>query len=124
MKKERRFFRKEFENYYKLDNPAAIRGLKHDQESDTFAARCVYKLFQKESNKVEEIMVKSEEWVKLAGFANGVVEHVISMDSGCGSVPVLEGVKILINTRKVLQVKYVQPTVRLRGSPCKSAKTG
>jgi hypothetical protein len=30
MKKERRFFRKEFENNYKLGNPAAIRGLKYD----------------------------------------------------------------------------------------------
>ena len=46
------------------------------------------------------------------GFANGVEEHVISMDSGCGLVPVPEGVKILMNTRKVLQVKYVQPTAR------------
>jgi hypothetical protein len=105
MKKERRFFRKEFENNYKLGNPAAVRGLKYDQESDTFTARCVKKVFQKESNKVEEIeeiMVVSEEWVKLAGFANGVGEHVISMDSGCGFVPVPEGVKILMNTRKIL----------------------
>jgi hypothetical protein len=41
----------------------------------------LYKAFQKESYKVEEIeeiMVVSEEWVKLAGFANGVVEHVIA----------------------------------------------
>ena len=30
MKKERRFFRKEFENNYKLGNPAAVRGLKYD----------------------------------------------------------------------------------------------
>jgi hypothetical protein len=85
MKKKRRFFRKEFENNYKLGNPAAVRGLKYDQESDTFTAWCVYKLFQKESNEVEEIeeiMMVSEELVKLAGFANGVVEHVISMDSG------------------------------------------
>ena len=91
MKKERRFFRKEFEHNYKLGNPAAVRGLKYDQESDTFTARCVYEVFQKESNEVEEIeeiMVVSEEWVRLAGFANGVVEHVISMDSGCGFVPV------------------------------------
>jgi hypothetical protein len=43
MKKERRFFRKEFENHYKLGNPAAARGLKYDQESDTFTAWCVYK---------------------------------------------------------------------------------
>jgi hypothetical protein len=115
MKKERRFFRKEFENNYKLGNPAAVRGLKYDQESDTFTARCVYEVFQKESNEVEEIeeiMVVSEEWVRLAGFANGVVEHVISMDSGCGFVPVPEGVEILMNTRKVQRVKYVQPTAR------------
>jgi hypothetical protein len=38
-------------------------------------------------------MVVSEEWVRLAGFANGVVEHVITMDSGCGFVPVPEGSK-------------------------------
>jgi hypothetical protein len=55
-------------------------------------------------------MVVSEEWVRLAGFANGVVEHVISIDSGCGFVPVPEGVEILMNTRKVQRVKYVQPT--------------
>ncbi len=71
-----------------MGNPAAVRrGIKYDQESDTFTAWSVYKVFQKESNKVEEIeeiMVVSEEWVRLAGFANGVVEHVISMDSGCG----------------------------------------
>ena len=48
MKKERRFFRKEFENNYKLGNPAAVRGLKYDQESDTFTARCVYKVFHLE----------------------------------------------------------------------------
>ncbi len=105
MKKERRFFRKGCENNYKLGNPAAVRGLKYYQETDTFTAQCVYKVFQKESNKVEEIeeiMVVSEEWVKLAGFANGVAEHVISMDSGCGFVPVPEGVKILMNTRKIL----------------------
>jgi hypothetical protein len=98
-----------------LGNPAAVRGLKYDQEYDTFTAWCVYKLFQKESNEVEEIeeiMVVSEEWVKLKGFANGVVEHAISMDSGCGFVPVPEGVKIMMNTRKVLRVKYVQPTAR------------
>ncbi len=116
MKKERRrFFRKEFENNYKLGNPAAVRGLNYDQELDTFTAQGVYKLFQKETNKVEEIgeiMVVSEVWVSLVGFANGVEEHVISMDSGCGFVPVTEGDKILMNTRKVLKVKYVQPTAR------------
>jgi hypothetical protein len=99
-----------------LGNPAALRALNYDQELDsTFTARCVYKVFQKESNKVEEIeeiMVVSEVWVKLVGFANGVEEHVISMDSGCGFVPVSKGVKILMNTRMVLQVKYVQPTAR------------
>ena len=47
-------------------------------------------------------MVVLEEWVKLAGFAKGVVEHVISINSGCGFVPVPEGVKILMNTRKIL----------------------
>jgi hypothetical protein len=115
-KKERRFFGKEFENNYKLGNPVAVRGLKYDQKSDTFTARCVYKVFQKKSNKVEEIeeiMVVSEEWVRLAGLANGVVEHVISMDSGCGFVSVPEVVEILMNTRKVQRVKYVQPTAQL-----------
>jgi hypothetical protein len=48
MKKERRFLRKEFVNNYKLGNPAAVRGLKYDQESDTFTARCVYKVFHLE----------------------------------------------------------------------------
>ena len=75
----------------------------------------LYKAFQKESYKVEEIeeiMVVSEGWVRLAGFANGVVEHVISMDSGFGFVPVPEGVKILMNPREVQRVKYVQPTAR------------
>jgi hypothetical protein len=36
MRKERRFFRKEFENNYKLGNSAEVRGLKYDQELDTF----------------------------------------------------------------------------------------
>ncbi len=53
-------------------------------------------------------MVVSEEWVKLAEFAKGVVAHVISLDCGCGFVPVPEEVEILMNTRKVLIVKYVQ----------------
>jgi hypothetical protein len=52
-------------------------------------------------------MVVSGKRVKLAGLANGVVEHVISMDSECGFVPVPKGVKTLMNTRKVLGVKYV-----------------
>jgi hypothetical protein len=115
MKKERRFFRKEFEINYKLGNPAAVWGLKYDQELDTFTARCVHNIFQKESNKVEEIeeiMVVSEEWVKLADFANGVVEHVISMDSGCGFVPVPKGAEVLMNMRKILRVKYVRPTAQ------------
>ncbi len=71
--------------------------------------------YSKKSNKIEEIeeiMVVSEEWNKLAGFAKGLLKHVISMDSGCGFVHVPEGVKILMNTRKVLRVKYVQPTAR------------
>ncbi len=71
---------------------------------------------QKESDKVEEIeeiIVVSEEWVRLWGLQMVLlVEHVISMDCGCGFVPVPEGVKILMNTRKVQQVKYVQPTAR------------
>ena len=41
MKKERRFFRKEFENNYKLGNPVAVKGLKYDLESNTFTARCL-----------------------------------------------------------------------------------
>jgi hypothetical protein len=113
MKREKRFFRKEFENKFKMGNPAAVWDLKYDQEPNTFTAWYVYKLFQMESYKVEgveEIMVVSVEWVKLAGFVKGVVEHVISMDSGCGFVPVPEGVEILMNTRKVLRVKYVHPT--------------
>jgi hypothetical protein len=36
----------------------------------------------------------------------------MSMDSGCGFVPVPEGVEILMNTRKLLRVKYVQPTAQ------------
>jgi hypothetical protein len=63
-----------------LGNPVAVWGLKYDQESDTFTARCVYKTFQKISNNVEEIeeiMVVPEECVKLAGLAKGDVEHVI-----------------------------------------------
>ncbi len=69
----------------------------------------------------------SEEWVRLAGFANGVLEHVISMDSGCGFVPVPEGVKILMNTRKVqseIRAAHCTMGLRLGGSPCKSTKTG
>jgi hypothetical protein len=69
-----------------LGNPAAVRVLKYDQESDTFTAWCVYKVFQNESIKAEEIkeiMVVSEEWVRVAVFASGVVEHLMSMDSGC-----------------------------------------
>ena len=115
MKKERRFYRKEFETNYKLGNPAAVRGLKYDQKSDIFTARCLYKVLNKDTNEIDEIeekMVVTEEWVKLAGFAKGVVEHVISMDSGCGFIPVPEGVEILMNTRKVLRVKYVHPTSR------------
>jgi hypothetical protein len=69
--------------------------------------------YSKESNKIEEILVVSEEQVKLAGFAKGVVEQVISMDSGCGFVPVPEGVEILMNTRKVMRMKYAHPTARL-----------
>jgi hypothetical protein len=64
MKKERRFFRKEFENNYKLGNPAAVRGVKYDQELGSITAQCVYKIFPTESNKVEEIeeiMVMLEE---------------------------------------------------------------
>jgi hypothetical protein len=57
-------------------------------------------------------MVVSEEWVKLAGFARGVVDHIISMDSGCGFVSVPEGDEILMNTRKVLRVKYMHPAAR------------
>ena len=38
MKKERKFFRKDFGNNYKLGSPAAIRVIKYDQELDTFTA--------------------------------------------------------------------------------------
>ena len=90
-----------------------MRGLKYDQKSDIFTARYLYKVLNKDTNEIDEIeekMVVTEEWVKRAGFAKGVVEHVISMDSGCGLIPVPEGVEIVMNTRKVLRVKYVQPT--------------
>ena len=115
MKKERKFYRKEFKTNYKLGDPAAVRGLKYDQKSDIFTARCLYKVlnkYTKEIDEIEEKMVVAKEWVKLAGFAKGVVEHVISMDSGCGYIPVPEGVEIVMNTRKVLRVKYVHPTSR------------
>ena len=115
MKKERRHFRKQFETMYKLGNPAAVRGLKYNQESDTFTARCVYKVLDFESNETEELeeeMVVSEEWVKLAGFSKGVVQHVINMNSGSGFVPVPEGTEILMNTRKVVRVRYVHPIAR------------
>ena len=52
-------------------------------------------------------MVVSEEWIKFAGF---FVKHVITMDSGSGFVPVPKGVEILMNTTKVLRVKYVRPS--------------
>jgi hypothetical protein len=54
-KKERRFFRKEFENTYKLGNPAAVRGLKYDQELDTFTAQCVYNVFQKNLTRLKKL---------------------------------------------------------------------
>jgi hypothetical protein len=83
MKKERRFFAKEFENNYKLGNPATDRGLRYDQEYRSVCLETVPKEFNL-VEEIEEIMVVSEEWVILAGFVRGVVEHVISMDSGCG----------------------------------------
>jgi hypothetical protein len=55
MKKEWRFFRKVFENNYKLGNPAAVRGLKYDQELDTFTARCVYKSSKKNLTRLEKL---------------------------------------------------------------------
>ncbi len=105
MKKERRHFRKQFETMYKLGIPAAVRGLKYNQESDTLTARCVFEILDSESNETEELeeeMVVSEEWVKLAGFSTAVVQHLINMNSGSGFVPVPEGTEILMNTRKVV----------------------
>lgn len=115
MKKERRHFRKQFQVNYKLGNPAAVHGLKYDRDTNTFTARCVYKTPNKESGDMEEIeeeMEVSEEWLKLAGFADGIVQHVINMNSGTGFIPVPEGKEILMNTRKVVRVKYVPPTSR------------
>ena len=80
MKKERRYFRKQFEENYKLGNPAAVRALKYDMDTDTFTALCVYEMPNKESGEIEEIeeeMEVSDEWLKNAGFAQGVVQHVI-----------------------------------------------
>jgi hypothetical protein len=55
MKKERRLFRREFENNYKLGNPAAVRGLKYDQEYDTFTAWCVYKSSKKNLARLKKL---------------------------------------------------------------------
>ena len=56
-----------------------MRGLKYDQKSDIFTARCLYKVLNKDPNEIDEIeekMVVTEEWVKLTGYAKGVVGFV------------------------------------------------
>ena len=116
MKRERNYYRRWFQTQYKLGNPASVTGLKYNSETDTFTARCEYELFDKEANTSEkqvEEMIVSEEWVQLAGFAKGVVEHVINMNTGdTGFTPVPEGTEILMTTRKISRVKYVQPSTR------------
>jgi hypothetical protein len=120
MKKERKKFTKVLEREWKFGDPALVRGLKYDAMKDTFTALLSYRTKTNEGaiEEKEEKMVVSEEWIKAAKYAEGVVQHVINLGNLNNEfVPVPHGRTILLQNKKVLQLRYVHSHTRWTVDP-------
>jgi hypothetical protein len=104
--KERRHFRKQFENDYLLDKTTLVTGVKFLQAEEKFVAHVQYTDvnggFGERHNEV------SEEWVtKKAGFADDVINHVLALDSNQGYFPIPSDMQIKVDNKTILRVKFV-----------------
>ena len=88
MKKERRYFRQQFEKEFLLTDPQMVTGVRFNRSTNKFTARCTYQHQQqdKQTNKVmwvkrEDEFEVPEDWVlHEAGFAEDVLQHILDMD--------------------------------------------
>ena len=115
MKKERRIYTRLFEREWKFGDPAFVCGLKYDPMKDTFTALLRYRTKTKEGTieEKEERIVVSEEWIKGANYAPGIVQHVINLGNvNDAFVPVPPGKRILLQNKKVSRLRYVHPHTR------------
>ena len=106
MKKERRHFRREFENDYLLNKVMFVTGLKYLRSDKKFVARVQYS--DDKGDGVKKHIPVSEEWVKKeAGFANDGINHVLHLDSGKGYFPIPADMQLKVENQKITRVKYV-----------------
>ena len=106
MKKERRHFRKRFENDYLLDETTLVTGVKFLRTEKKFVARVQYT--DANGGFVERHIEVSEEWVtKEAGFADDVINHILALDSDQGFFSIPSNLQVKVDNTTILRVKFV-----------------
>ena len=102
-KKERRQYRRSFELEWMFGTAAMVSGLKYNPMTSTFTARIEYDVVTyhgSRERKVDSIPV-SEEWIKDAEYADGVIQHVINLGLTSDFVEVPPGRHFRIQAKKV-----------------------
>jgi hypothetical protein len=100
IKKERRHFRKQFQNDFILSNPKAVTGIRFNKRDQTFKARTAYRqAITKDRSKtfetIEAELDVSAEWVVTeAGFAEDVLQHILDCDADEGFFPIPKDIQI------------------------------
>ena len=123
--KERRYFRRRFENEYCLNDDKTVTGLRYNKRENKFVARVVYqrenpdKIYKNKGKTIipkvsvnDEVEV-TEDWViNQSGLADDVVQYILDLDvdKGFYPVPIDSGVKI--NDKKIVRVKFVAKSTR------------
>ena len=111
MKKERRHFRRQFENDYLLDEAMLVTGVKYVRSENKFVARVQYT--DDEGGNVEKDIQVSEEWFrKEAGFDNDVINHVLHLDSDDRYFPIPADMEVFLENKKITRVKFVPEQTR------------
>ena len=103
MKKERRYFRRQFEQEYLLTNPKGVTGVRYDKLKNQFLARVTYLQEQVDEDTRKLTLVKedeefevSEDWIlNESGLVDDVVEHIMDMDAEDGYFVIPKGKKYM-----------------------------
>lgn len=111
MKKERRHFRRQFENDYLLDEAMLVTGVKYVRPENKFVARVQYT--DDKGDNVEKHIPVTEEWFrKEAGFANDVINHVLNLESDGRYFPIPADMEVFLDNKKITRVKFVPEHTR------------
>ena len=106
MKKERRHFRRVFENDYLLNEVMLVTGVKYVRSDNKFVAHVQYS--DDEGGDVEKHIPVSEEWVKKeAGFANDVINYLLNLDCEKGIFLFRSICRLKLRTKKSNELKFV-----------------